>query len=167
MKPLDGWRGELRGLIPRGFLRRDQGIEAVFISDYPRLADERAVTRRLTDAGYRVQISGSLAHIDGTEEKYLSLLSALPCPSPPPRDDTLYHWSLAQRLLRAQTPLESQPLPLLGQWMKRLEAGDEGAIRDIAAYAARCQREGMPLPAAAGKLILCFLSDLQGGITPC
>lgn len=166
MSALDAWRREIRSLIPRGFLRRDAGDGAVFVSDYPRWEGAGETTERLTAAGYAVTVREGLAHIDGSREKYLRLLSALPCPDGAPTDETLYAFSLARRLTAAASPPEAQPLLLLGQWMKRLDGGDAGVIPEIAAYAARCRREKRPLPSAAGKLILCALFDHEQGGTP-
>ena len=166
MSALDAWRREVRALIPRGFLRRDAGEDAVLVSDYPRWEEAGAVTERLRAAGYAVEVREGLAHIDGSREKYLRLFSALPCPEGTPTDETLYAFSLARRLIAADVSLEEQPLFLLGQWMKRLDGGDQRVIPVIAAHAALCLRRKQPLPSAAGKLILCALFDSEQGGTP-
>ncbi len=167
MSALTPWRRELRALIPRGFLRRDQDAAYLFVSDYPRFPEAERVTRSLAEAGFLPRITGSLCHLQAADEKYIALFAALPCPATAPRDDTLYAFSLAQRLLKADVPLEKQPLRLLGQWMKRLDGADARAVDDIAACCALYQRRRLPLPSAAGKLILYALSDLEGGDGPC
>ena len=167
MKPLEPWRRELRGLIPRGFLRRDQSPSGVFASDYPGFPDADAVTARLQGAGYRVTIEKGVAHLDGTADKYAALAGALPSSAPVPTDGTLFSWSLARRLLDRGDPVTSSALPALGALAKRLDAGDERAIEDFSAWAARRQRCHQPVPAAAGRLIFCFLSHREGGNAPC
>ena len=64
MGALDAWRREVRALIPRGFLRRDAGEDAVLVSDYPRWEEAGAVTERLRAAGYAVAVREGLAHIE-------------------------------------------------------------------------------------------------------
>ena len=167
MSALAAWRREIRALIPRGFLRRDQG-EALFISDYPRFSGGEAVTARLRAAGWRVAVAGQTARIDGTEETYRALLRALPCPDAAPNDDTLYLCSLARRLIRAETPAEAQPLEGMPGLLKLLEQGRlDDAARETAAFAALCQRRGDPLPSAAGKLLLLALQEREGENSPC
>ncbi|MBQ9264770.1 MAG: hypothetical protein IJ189_11280 [Clostridia bacterium] len=158
MNALDAWRQETRTLIPRGFLRRDAAEDGLFISDYPRMPDEAAVTNALQAAGYTVRVRDGLAHMDGTEEKYRAFLASLPCPAVQPEDDTLYAYSLAQRLIRADVPIEHQPLLPITRLLKQLDAGDAWAIDHLAAYAAVCQRKKLPLPSAAGKIILYALA---------
>lgn len=157
MNPLFSWRQELRGLIPRGFLRRDQAPDALFASDYPRFPQSQQITDGLARAGYRVAIRGDVAHVDGTLPKYEALLSALPCPDLSPTDETLFAWALAQRLLRSQAFIAPQHVFAIGQFMKRWEQKDPAALEDFSAYAALCQRQHQPLPPAAGRVILCFL----------
>ena len=67
MSALDPWRQELRGMIPRGFLRRDQG-DGLFVSDYPRHGEEEAVSGFLQDQGFSVSIRDFLAYIDAPPE---------------------------------------------------------------------------------------------------
>ena len=167
MSALDPWRRELRALIPRGFLRRDLSPSFLFVSDYPRLPGAEQITRTLREAGFLPHAAEGLCHIEAADEKYRALFSCLPCPSVTPREDTLYACSLAQRLLKAESPPDQQPLQLLGQWMKRLDGGDAHVIDEIAGYCALCLRQHLPLPSAAGKLILCALSDQEGGDRPC
>ena len=169
MSPLDPWRRELRGLIPRGFLRRVQG-DGLFASDYPRFAGAEDVTAALLRAGYRVTVEGGVARIDGNEAKYHALFTNLPCPDIVPDDETLYAVSLARRLIRANTPEDEEPL---GGYPALLKALDEGnwlkATDETAAWAAVCQRQGRKPPSAAGKLILLTLStsERKGEKSPC
>lgn len=166
MSALTPWRRELRALIPRGFLRRDQG-DGLLISDYPRFGDAEEITGRLLRAGYRVELRGDLACLDGLPEKYAGLIRECVWVPVPPRQDTLALWALAQRLIREDVPPEEQPLGALRLTLKRLDAGDlAGLYGALAPEIARLQREKRPLPAAAGAWILCALADGKGeGLT--
>ena len=167
MRALDRWRRELNSLIPRGFLRRDRG-GGLFASDYPRFEGAEDVTEKLLRAGYRVEVEGSLSRIDGNEEKYQAFFGALPCVDPVPEDHTLYTVSLAQRLIRADTKPEDEPLDGYPALLKMLDEGKWREAADhAAAWAARCQRQGRRAPSAAGKMLLLALPEGKGGNTPC
>lgn len=167
MTPLACWREELRALIPRGFVRRDQE-EGLFISDYPRWGREETVSAALLAAGFTVCLSHSLARIDGQCAKYRALLLNLPpAEISPPREENLYLHALALRLLRAQTPLERQPIPPLRLTLKYLDAGDLGGLsQKLPPLLALLQRRGEPLPSAAGTLILNALAEREKGEVP-
>ncbi len=167
MSVLDPWRRELRRLIPRGFLRRDQAA-GLFASDYPRFPGAEDVTNTLLRAGFRVTAESGLARIDGSEEKYHAWFAHLPCPDAVPDDETLYAVSLARRLVRAETPPEEEPLAGYPALLKALDEGRSGeAAEGAAAWAALCQRQGRKLPSAAGKLILLALTERKGEETIC
>ena len=167
MSALDAWRRELRRLIPRGFLRRDQGA-GLFASDYPRFSGAEGVTAALLGAGYRVTVEKGLARIDGNEAKYHVFFTNLSCPDVAPEDDTLYAVSLARRLIRAATQPEEEPLSGYPALLKALDEGKwQEAADDAAAWAAVCQRQGRKPPSAAGKLILIALIERKGEKTPC
>ena len=160
MKILDPWRGILRPLIPRGFLRRDQG-EYLLISDYPRHGNAEEVTRAIEQAGFTVSVENGLARLDGTRETYKCLLRD--CQEPPlfePHEESRYLYALAKRLCRAQTPWEQQPLAPLRLVLKCLDAGDWDTLEDkLPPMIALLQREHQPLPSAAGILLLRALDE--------
>lgn len=167
MRALEAWRREIRALIPRGFLRRDQG-EGLLISDFPRWDDGEQIADRLRRAGYRVELRDGLAWLDGTEDKYAALIAAMSCPDPPAPEDALALWSLACRLKRAPASLGDQPRALLRLTLKYLDSGDfAGLYRALAPEIARLQRLGLPLPAAAGPWILTALAERKGGNPAC
>lgn len=165
MSPLAAWRATLRRLIPEGFLRRDQDAEGLLISDYPRRKDAEGVTAALRAAGFTVCFSHGLARIDGRPERYRALLAGLPSAEiPPAQEDTLYLHALALRLLRAGTPLARQPLSPLRLTLKCLDAGDlAGLAERLPPRLAVLQRQGEPLPSAAGTLILNALAEMEKG----
>lgn len=163
MSALDRWRKEIFSLLPRGFLRRDQG-DNLFISDYPRqCADAKKITALLKSKGFEVTVDGGLARIDGTPEKYAELIAA----SPPPGQLPLgkgnpYLYFLALRLLRTNTPALDQPSSALRLTLKCLDAGDEKALeRLLPPLLAQFQRKKEPLPTAAGNWILCYLLEKE------
>ena len=68
MTLLNAWRQEASALIPRGFLRRDQKGDSLWLSDYPRREGADAVTQALRQWGFKVALPGDgLAHLDGSE----------------------------------------------------------------------------------------------------
>lgn len=160
MTPLLPWREELRRLIPRGFLRRDQG-NALFVSDYPRFGAEAAQT--LNEAGYTARIENRLAFIDAGLEKYRALAEAVPLERPAPTDDTLFLYSLADRLLRFGGEITEENLPLLRMTLKALDCGDLAALaRTLPPACAEAQRKHIPLPAAAGRFMMGAFKEGRG-----
>ncbi|MBR5109846.1 MAG: hypothetical protein IK099_06590 [Clostridia bacterium] len=159
MSPLSPWREELRRLIPRGFLRRDQG-DWLFVSDYPRFGGEEETTRSLEAAGYAVQLESGLAHLDAGPEKYRALSASLADAPVLPQEGFLY--SLGARLQRngGETALDS--LYLMRMTLKALDAGDLKALERLLPPAvAEAQRKHIPLPKAAGRMILSALNEAE------
>ena len=166
MTPLLPWRRTLRALIPMGFLRRDWAADGLLVSDYPRhCTDAEAVDAALQAAGFTVAAADGLRRIDGSPAQYRQLLSSLPeAKLPPPTDESLYLWGLAQRLLRGEREPARQPIAPLRLTLKCLDAGDtDMLIRLLPPLLAACQRCGQPLPAGAGTLIAQYLK----GENPC
>ena len=168
MNALDGWRQEILGLLPAGFLRRDTGEDFLFVSDYPRRNDAaEETTEKLKSAGFTVFEEKGLAHLDGTPEKYFSLISGFPAPKAvTPTEDNVRLYALALRLTRVGISGEGQPLPLIRLTLKCLDAGDEdGLLLRLPPLLAVAQRTHRPLPAFAGCLIFHYLSDKEA--SPC
>ena len=160
MKILDPWRGILRPLIPRGFLRRDQG-DGLFISDYPRHGEEERVTRAIESAGFTVSIDNGLARIDGTRDTYEALLGNCQAFAVlKSSEENSYLYALAQRLARTQTPWAQQPLAPIRLVLKCLDAEEFHTLEEkLPPMIAFLQREHQPLPAAAGILLLLALKE--------
>lgn len=167
MTLLTPWREELRPLIPRGFLRRDQG-DQLLASDYPRHDGADAITAAIQAAGYQIFIERGIARMDGSRKKYAALISTLPpIEIPPPTDGTLPLHALALRLVRAQTPFQDQPIAPIRLTLKCLDAGDFSALlRQLPPQLALLQRHHQPLPAAAGHLIFSVLANSRKGDGP-
>ena len=160
MSALDAWRRELRGLIPQGFLRRDQG-EGLFVSDYPRHGEEESVSKALRERGFLVFIRDSLAYIDAAPEKYQRLLDGVPDADIEPAEETLALYALAQRLIRSKADFSPEGLPVLRLALKHLDGKDwKGLYQALSPLSALAQRQHRPLPAALGKLILLSLREI-------
>ena len=159
MSALDPWRRELRGLIPRGFLRRDQG-EGLFVSDYPRHGEEAAVSGVLRDRGFSVSVRDSLAYIDAAPEQYQKLLDGVPDADIAPTEETLALYALGMRLIRSKAEFSPEALPALRLTLKYLDAKDwKGLYQALSPLSTLAQRQHRPLPTALGKLILASLSE--------
>lgn len=168
MSALEEWRQQIRALIPRGFLRRDQG-EGLLISDFPRFDGREAVIAALEEAGFIVVLAGVMARIDGSTRRYLQLQERLRAFTDIPDDGALPLWALGQRLARASVPLEEQPRSALRLTLKCLDAGEEEALlRLLPPRLAVLQRQHQPLPALAGALILDHLArKTKGAMDQC
>ena len=156
MSPLTPWRDEIRFLLPGGFLRRDKG-PGLFISDFPRLGEvpAKAAEAALQAAGFRASLSGGLARIDGVLEKYRALDEATPLLAPPAQEDTLPLYALGLHIARTGGAVTAESLPLLRLTLKALDGEPLPRLYPLLAPAvALCQREKIPLPAAAGKWML-------------
>ena len=159
MNPLTFWREELRRLIPRGFVRRDQG-DGLLISDYPRWGEAEKVTAALLRAGYTARLDKGLAYLDGTPEKYRALAMDLSDACPVPTDETLMLYSLAQRLMRTGGDITEENLSLMRLTVKCLDGGDWPALNRLLPPAcAEAQRKHIPLPKAGGQMIMQALSE--------
>ncbi len=158
MNVLDPWRRALRPLIPRGFLRRDQG-DGLFVSDYPRYGDAEAVSARIEAAGFQAEIAGGLARIAPETSTAAALLdAAAPC-QPTVTDENLFLYSLARRIAGANAPLTPETEKAVWTALKLLDAGDmQGLYRFLSPAAALAQRRHRPLPGGLGRMILRCIS---------
>ncbi len=162
MSALVAWREELRRLIPRGFLRRDQG-DGLFASDYPRHGEETPVSDALRRAGYTVDLRGSLAHVDGSVDKYRALAGSLRDAEPPPTEESFWLRSLALHLQRTGAEPCPENLYLIRLTLKALDAGDlPGLERLLPPAVAEAQQKHIPLPKAAGQLIIYAIENPKG-----
>lgn len=166
MSPLDTWRRELRALIPRGFLRRDQG-DGLFVSDYPRHINEADTTQAVMLAGYTVRVENQLASVDGSLHKYQAL-AALPPETLRRTDENLALYALADRLLRFGGDATEENLALLRLTMKAIDSGDlPGLAQRLPPACAEAQRKHISLPKAAGLLIFQALKEWERSDSPC
>ncbi len=156
--PLNAWREELRRLIPRGFLRRDQG-DGLFVSDYPRHGEEAPVSEALRRAGYTVEIRDGLAHVDAGLDQYRALADGLPEAEAPLSEECFWLCSLANHLQKTGAEITADNLPLLRLTLKKLDEGDlPGLQRLLPPAVAEAQRKHVSPPKAAGQLVLYNIS---------
>ena len=157
MSALDAWRQTLRPLIPKGFLRRDQG-HGLFVSDYPRYGEAEAVSARIEAAGFRVALIDGLARVTPGTETLAALLNAAPICQPAVTDENLFLYSLARRIAKGNAPLTPETEKTVWTSLKYLDAGDEaGLYRFLSPAAALAQRQHCALPGGLGRLILALL----------
>ena len=156
MNALGPWRQALRPLIPKGFLRRDQG-NGLFISDYPRYGDAEAVSASIEQAGFRVTVWDGLARINPETSTTAALLDAVPYCQATVTDENLFLYSLARRIAEINAPLTSETEKTVWTALKFLDAGDMQALyRFLSPAAALAQRKHRPLPGGLGRTILCY-----------
>ena len=161
MNVLDPWRRTLRPLIPKGFLRRDQG-DGLFVSDYPRYGDAEAVSARIEKAGFRVNGTDGLARIIPKAGTLAALLDDVPVCQPPITDETLFLYSLARRIAETNAPLTPETESAVWTALKYLDAGDMQALyRFLSPAAALAQRKHRPLPGGLGRIILSYMSECK------
>ncbi len=161
MSVLEPWRHTLRPLIPKGFLRRDQG-NGLFVSDYPRHGDAEAVSARIEKAGFRVEIADGLARVTPERSTAAALLDAVPVCMPTVTDENLFLYSLARRIQEGNAPLAPETEKTVWTALKYLDAGDlTGLYRFLSPAAALAQRRHRPLPGGLGRLILRCMSELS------
>ena len=162
MSALDAWREELRRLIPRGFLRRDQG-DGLFVSDYPRHGGEAAVSDALREAGFTVEKSSFVDAPVIKVEKYCALAGSLRDTEPPLTEECFWLRSLALHLQRTGAEPCPENLSLIRLTLKALDAGDlPGLERLLPPAVAEAQRKHIPLPKAAGQLIIYAIENPKG-----
>ena len=154
MSALEIWRQQIRPLIPRGFLRRDQGT-GLLISDFPRFPNAEEVSAALGQMDFQTEIVQGMALIDGTIEKYRQLQGGLRPLFTPADDASLPLCALGKKLIMKEVPLECQPMELIRFTLKCLDAkDDEALLRLLPPRIALLQRQHLPLPSMAGALIL-------------
>lgn len=161
MSALDPWRQTLRPLIPKGFLRRDQG-EGLFVSDYPRYGEAEAVSARIEKAGFRAELADGLARITPERSTCEALLNAAPLCKPSITDENLFLHSLARRIAEGNAPLTPETEQTVRTALKYLDAGDmPGLYRFLSPAAALAQRQHQALPGGLGRMILRFLTECK------
>ena len=166
MSALDALRSEARAAMGQtGFLRRDGTAAALFISDYPlRAADADAAKSRLAQSGFETSAARGLGRVDPSAARWRALIASVP----PVKlresgDDLLPLASVARRLLKTDTPPESQPLYPIRLTLIYLEAKEYDRLFALISPAlAECLRLREPLPTAAGRLIAAALNETAG-----
>lgn len=166
MSMLDAWRQRARALLPgECFLRRDQQLRALFVTDFPRRHVDSAEKARilLLENGFTVAESKGLWLLDLHPDAQTELITALPAPEIPDALP-LEIISLCRSLLsRGATDANNQPWEAVKLTLLRLDANEiHLLIPELRALTAQYKRQKMPLPTAIVSLLVQYKED-----TPC
>jgi len=160
MSALGSIKAQARALLPGDcFLRRDQQLRALFVTDFPRRhpALSSDVQKRLAEGGFSVTEEQGLWRIDLSRDRQLAFLRALPVPIlPEVSDDNLPLRSLCRRLLsQGCTDADLQPWEAVKRVILRLDAGELPLlINELSDLCAVYKRKKQPLPTAVVSLLL-------------
>ncbi|MBQ4552213.1 MAG: hypothetical protein IJA59_04615 [Clostridia bacterium] len=156
MSTLSNWRQSARALLPGDcFLRRDQQLRALFVTDFPRRhPDLTAETlHSMQSAGFEITEEKGLWLIDLCPQAQFAFISSLP--EPRIRNDLpLEIQSLCRSLLsQGITPAHLQPWKAVKRALLRLDAGEEALlIPELRAILAQYKRQKTALPTAIVSL---------------
>ncbi len=151
---LETLKTELRGILPRGFLRRARSDEWLLISDFPRFSDID-VKAPLTAKGWRMKREGDTLLLDPTPERYAALIASLP----PVKGITLTEaglprYGIVQWLSQKRTPPKLQPVAPVRLTLKYLGTREEQRLWALLPpMFAALLREGKPLPTGVAALL--------------
>jgi len=157
MSTLSVWRQSARALLPGAcFLRRDQQLRALFVTDYPRRnADTKeSALSALSENGFSVTEDNGLWLVDLSKEAQLHYLSSLPAPRIKP-ELPIEISSLCRSLLsHGVTPNENQPWEAVKRTLIRLDAKETSLlIPELRALTAQYKRQRKPLPTAIVSIL--------------
>ncbi len=158
MSTLSALRQSARALLPgECFLRRDQQLRALFVTDFPRrhASDAEKTRLLLQENGFVITEEKGLWLLDLSPSAQQRFISALP---PPAADRILPPeiYALCRSLLsRGETPPEAQPWEAVRLALLRLDAREEHLlIPALQALTAQYKRQKQPLPTAVVSLLL-------------
>lgn len=157
MSTLSVWRQRARALLPGAcFLRRDQQLRALFVTDFPRRQPENAETAlsHLQAAGFAVTESKGLWLLDLSAEAQVEFIRSLPTPTI--RDDLPLEIRSLCRSLMAGGPQDAdkQPWEAIKLVLARLEVKEiHLLIPELRALTAQYKRQKTPLPTAIVSLL--------------
>ena len=157
MSMLCALRQSARALLPGDcFLRRDQQLRVLFVTDFPRRhADmKEEALENLRAGGFTVTPDKGLWLLDLNEKAQKEWLSSLPAPVI--KDGLpLEIAALCRSLLsRGPTPAQDQPWEAVKRTLLRLDAGEMPLLlNELRALCAQYKRLHTPLPTAIVTLI--------------
>ena len=157
MSTLSVWRQSARALLPGAcFLRRDQQLRALFVTDYPRRnADTKeSALSALSENGFSVTEDNGLWLVDLSKEAQQHYLFSLPAPRIKP-ELPIEISSLCRSLLsHGVTPNENQPWEAVKRTLIRLDAKETSLlIPELRALTAQYKRQHKPLPTAIVSIL--------------
>lgn len=158
MSTLSALRQSARALLPGDcFLRRDQQLRALFVTDFPRRHPQQAndALQLLEKNGFSVTESGGLWRLDLQPAAQQAFISMLPAPC------MQTSWPLETRSLcrsllsRGAQPADIQPWEPIKRALLRLDAGEEALLlSELRALCAQYKRQNAPLPTAIVSLLI-------------
>ncbi len=163
MNMLSVWRQRARALLPgECFLRRDQQLRALFVTDFPRrnaLSKEKAL-ENLAQSGFVVTESKGLWLLDLNVKAQAELIVSLPAPEIPaalPLEIT----SLCRSLLAFGASIaDNQPWEAVKLALLRLDANETHLlIPELRALTAQYKRQKRPLPTAVVSLFMLYKEE--------
>ena len=157
MSMLFAWRQQARALLPGAcFLRRDQQLRALFVTDFPRRQPSMAaqVLTSLQEAGFTVTDCKELWLLDLSEKARAEWIRSLPAPQISP-DGPLEITSLCRSLLaNGAQEAEKQPWEAIKRTLLRLDSGEtQLLIPELRALTAQYKRQKTPLPTAIVSIL--------------
>lgn len=158
MSTLSALRQSARALLPgECFLRRDQQLRALFVTDFPRRHAPEAGSVRLAlqEGGFEVTEEKGLWLLDLGPSAQQRFIASLPAPVIS-RTLSPEIYSLCRSLLsRGATPPENQPWEAVRLTLLRLDAKEAHLlIPTLQALTAQYKRQKQPLPTVVVSLLL-------------
>lgn len=156
------WRNEIKALLPCGFVRISRDGAFLFVSDYPKRAEQPfAVHAALTRAGFAVTVAGGMAYLDGTREKYREAAHYFPAALPQMTASNARLFHAARLLTEKEVPFEAQPLFLIRHTLRGILLEDEKTLAQLPAMIALQKRMKQPLSPVAGGMLLQYLQQKE------
>ena len=147
------------------FLRRAKDHDCLLLSDAPRkLSHPSPAAELFARAGIILAEGGGLWCLDAPPAWYDQLYASLPASAPemPANGYYLPVWSLCRMLLAHPCPLALQPMTVIRETVKAMEAGEPGVLAladNMAPRLAVLLRRKQPLPTMAGGLMAQWLLE--------
>lgn len=157
MSILGGLRQSARALLPGDcFLRRDQQLRALFVTDFPRRHPDikESTLQSLCSNGFAAAEENGLWLLDLKEEARLAFILSLPAPAVK-NGCPLEIRSLCRSLLsRGAVPAQMQQWEPIKRTLLRLDSGQEALLlSELRALCAQYKRQSAPLPTAIVSLL--------------
>lgn len=157
MSTLSALRQSARALLPGAcFLRRDQQLRALFVTDFPRRQPDLIsdALQKLQSGGFQITEEKGLWLIDLSPKAQIDFILSLPAPEIR-TDLPLEIKSLCRSLLsQGVTPAEMQPWEPVKRTLTRLDAGETALLLpELSALLAQYKRQKSPLPTAIVSLL--------------
>lgn len=167
MNICEAWKNEIKALLPCGFVKISRDGAFLFVSDYPkRVETPFSVHEALTEAGFCVTVEKGMAYLDGSEQRYRAAEESVPLPPlPPMTEKNMRLMHAARLLLQEEESGEDRPLFLIRHVLRCCALKDEKGLERLHGMIAQRKREKKPLSPLAGKALLTYISEQEGGCT--